>query len=104
MRTSALGMSPAEIAHASSVITAASAASGDKKYVSGTMRATAIVADSPGIEPKSVPYIAARAMTARTVGSKTWEKAWASVCPMSPAEEAARQRNAQEHGEHVVDR
>jgi hypothetical protein len=55
IRTSALGMSPAEIAHASSVTTAASAASGERKYVSGTMSATAMVADSPGIDPKSVP-------------------------------------------------
>ena len=55
MRTSALGMSPAEIAQASRVTTAASAASGDRKYVMGTMSATAIVADRPGIDPKSVP-------------------------------------------------
>ena len=55
IRTSALGMSPAEIAQASSVTTAASAASGDRKYVSGTISATAIVAERPGIDPKIVP-------------------------------------------------
>ena len=82
MRTSALGMSPAEIAHASRVTTAASAASGERKYVSGTMSATAMVADSPGIDPKIVPYMAAEAMTARTVGSRTWPKASTIVCPI----------------------
>ena len=51
----ALGMSPAEMAQASSVTTAASAASGDRKYVIGTMRATAMVAERPGMEPNNVP-------------------------------------------------
>ena len=55
MRTSALGISPAEIAQASRVTTAASAASGERKYVIGTISATAIVAERPGIEPKIVP-------------------------------------------------
>ena len=55
IRSSALGMSPAKIAHASTVTTAARAEIGSRKKVSGTRSATAIVAVNPGTAPMKMP-------------------------------------------------
>jgi hypothetical protein len=55
MRTSAPGMSPAKIAMASMVTMAAKAGTGSIKNVTGTSRAVAMVAVSPGIDPTNSP-------------------------------------------------
>jgi hypothetical protein len=62
-------MSPAKIAIASIVTIAANAGTGSMKNVTGTSRATAILAVRPGMAPINSPYNDDPMMTKMTNGS-----------------------------------
>jgi hypothetical protein len=64
-------MSPAKIAQATIVTIAARAGMGSIQKVTGTNRATDIVAVRPGMAPMNTPYVAERTMTSQISGAKT---------------------------------
>ena len=66
MRNKAPGMSPAKIDMAEQATMAPMAATGDRKKVTGTSSATAIVALSPGVAPTKRPKAAPRRITPMT--------------------------------------
>src|SRR3546814_10976230 len=68
-------MSPEKMAMAVAVTMAAMAGTGAMKKVTGTSRATAMVALSPGMDTTNRPYEDEKNMTSRTCSSKTCPKA-----------------------------
>src|SRR6185436_6428171 len=99
MRRKQLGMSPAKIAIAVAVTIEAIAGTGGMKNVTGTSRAVAMVAVSPGTAPTNSPNIAEPRITHSTYGSSTSLNASKSIA----LEDSPRQGNAQQLVERQVD-
>src|SRR3546814_1429183 len=107
MRSKAPGISPAKIAIAVQLTIAAIAGTGCMKKVTGTSKAVAIVAESPGMAPTKRPKTDERAMTHSTSGCRIRSKAASNAVIASPQigrQRTARQRHQQQAREQKPDR
>ena len=87
-------MSPAKIAMATQVTMAPTAGTGSMKNVTGTSRATAMVAVRPGIDPTNRP----KAPAARIANSVSTVNTSARASPNTPIARHQSRRSSGPHG------